>query len=739
MPLSLLRAALAALVIVAWPAAAEPDQLAAAPRKVALVIGNAAYDRAPALVNPVNDAVDVSSALAQLGFEIVEGYDLDYAAMRESVRDFARKLDAAEVGLVYFAGHGLQVDGRNYMLPVDAALRGEGSVSAEAIDLNDVLAPLSRGERVRIVLLDACRDNPLAADFARRFAAARSAAMGKGLAQVETSAPDTLIAYATSPGAVASDGAGRNSPFTAALLRHIETPGADISEVMRRVSASVNAATNTLQTPWISSSMTRAFSFVPGDAGAAVPPPDWAPPPRDLTPRQIEAGLWADVKDKGSIDELAAFLGRYPEGPFAAAARARIARLEKDAAAKDVEAADLAGRIAREFAALAGAGAIIAEPKTAQEHYANARIHELKGDYGGARRSYLAFFAAGALYVDPHYRFQTFLKVQEGRAGAREIYGEIAAAHPDDAIYDFAKALLLDREPRMAALDAFLVKRPDFAPAVYELARDYSSERAGVQTAEDRRRERELLARFVALAEKGEFLTLFLDQELAGGMLEDARARLAALPAIAEEALKNPLTVQTIRSNAGWSVFFNVADIVEEMFVSLGGGPYESTGFSASRDDRTGKPAPKTSIELPGEVGATGLSIKYRDARGREQGPYDYAFDPVAELAAGNRRILESFANAWISHREDADYPYTYFTHVLSYRCAIKEVRYGWDEDEPKTLFPLPPCDRRNPFSVPSDALIYIPTDKTAKAMMVRLVYQDGTVSKVQRFPIFGR
>ena len=232
---------------------------------MALVIGVSAYEHAPALQNTLFDAVDVSSSLQSMGFEVIESYDPDFAAMQRSLRDFSRRLDGAKVGLVYYAGHGVQVDGHNYLLPRDAELSDDGSVQAEAVDVNQILTALSSQSRTSLVFLDACRNNPLAANLARRQGArARDSAVSQGLAQVGATAADTLIAYSTQPGAVASDGTGRNSPFTGAFLRHVGAPGLEVQEMMRRVRASVLASTNGVQVPWDNSSLTGSFAFVPG-------------------------------------------------------------------------------------------------------------------------------------------------------------------------------------------------------------------------------------------------------------------------------------------------------------------------------------------------------------------------------------------------------------------------------------------------------------------------------------------
>jgi uncharacterized caspase-like protein len=169
------------------------------------------------------------------------------------VREFGRKLDQAELALFFYAGHGMQVGGKNYVVPTDAKLERAGDLTLDTIDVGQVLAQMESEPRVNLVFLDACRDNPLARSFARSLGT-RSTAVGSGLASIQ-SAIGTMIAYATEPDKVALDGSGRNSPFTAALLKHLATPGLDIGSVMRRVRTDVVQATRGKQVPWDHSSL----------------------------------------------------------------------------------------------------------------------------------------------------------------------------------------------------------------------------------------------------------------------------------------------------------------------------------------------------------------------------------------------------------------------------------------------------------------------------------------------------
>jgi uncharacterized caspase-like protein len=257
---------------VAWLLLAVP---ASAQKRVALVIGNSAYVHAAALPNPVNDASDMAAVLAELGFTVILGLDLDKQQFDAKVRDFSRALAEADTGLLFYAGHGLQVAGRNHLVPIDAQLQSERDLDFETVSLDFVLKQmeLEREGKTSIVFLDACRDNPLARNLARSMGT-RSASIGLGLAQVATGV-GTFIAYSTQPGNVALDGSGRNSPFTAALRTHLAQPGHNITGLMIEVRKDVLAATGGKQVPWDHSSLTGNFYFQLASAPGtlAAPPP----------------------------------------------------------------------------------------------------------------------------------------------------------------------------------------------------------------------------------------------------------------------------------------------------------------------------------------------------------------------------------------------------------------------------------------------------------------------------------
>ena len=238
--------------------------------RVALVVGNSAYQTTAPLSNPLNDARDIGAALKAAGFDVVEALDADKRKLDGALRAFTDKLAQADVALFFYAGHGLQVGLQNYLLPIDAKLERERDLEFEAVKLDFVLRQMEidREGRTTIVILDACRDNPLSRNLARSMGT-RSASIGRGLAAASTGL-GTFIAYSTQPGNVALDGEGRNSPFTSALVKQIGIKGRNLNATMIEVRKDVVAATAGRQVPWDHSALTGDFYFVPGAAAPAV-------------------------------------------------------------------------------------------------------------------------------------------------------------------------------------------------------------------------------------------------------------------------------------------------------------------------------------------------------------------------------------------------------------------------------------------------------------------------------------
>ena len=303
------------------------DATFAAEKRVALVIGNGAYKAPLELVNPPEDARAVAQSLSRLGFEVIQGYDLKGTEMTAKLKDFARAVQGADAALFFYAGHGMQVAGENYLIPVDAVLKSEADLDFDAVKLDTVMRQLLREAKVKIVILDACRDNPLAAQLSRSMGAARSRSLNPsaGMAPVDAqNASGTLIAFATAPGTVASDGSSGHSPFTAALLSHLETPNLDIDAMMKRVRGEVSKTTGEHQQPWTNSSLTSEFFMKSGpaatpEAAAAAPAqkpsvqmtasidaPAGSPPSRNLNiAGSVSDDLRAQRADKASEAALA--------------------------------------------------------------------------------------------------------------------------------------------------------------------------------------------------------------------------------------------------------------------------------------------------------------------------------------------------------------------------------------------------------------------------------------------------
>ena len=291
-----LLAPVVAYLLLVFPAAAE--------KRVALVVGNSAYVHANPLPNPVNDASDMAKALTEVGFEVILGLDLKKPAFDAKVRDFARALEKADVAVFFYAGHGLQASGRNYLVPVDASLQVERDLDFEAVSVDFVLKQmeLEREGKTNVVFLDACRDNPLARNLARSMGT-RSAAIGQGLAQVQTGV-GTFIAYSTQPGNVALDGQGRNSPFTAALAKGVREPGRNLTSVMIDVRKDVLAVTGGKQVPWDHSALTGDFYFHLASAPGTLPKSAAPGPEADAIQKRLRE-LEEELKKKSDPQQTA--------------------------------------------------------------------------------------------------------------------------------------------------------------------------------------------------------------------------------------------------------------------------------------------------------------------------------------------------------------------------------------------------------------------------------------------------
>jgi uncharacterized caspase-like protein len=283
----------------------------AAAERVALVIGNADYDKVGQLANPVNDATDLAAALSRIGFDVTLAADLDFVGMHKALQAFSRKAADADMAMVYFAGHGVEIDKQNYLIPTDAMLDSDRQVVLETISLDLVTEAVSGAKSLRMVVLDACRNNPFLERMARSVA---TRAVGRGLGAFEPTG-GTLVAYSAKGGTVASDGSGRNSPFMEGLLANIEEPGIDVSLMFRKVRDSVLKATGNVQEPFVYGSLPgEELYLVPAVAVADAPVPETTPVAAPAKGSEQEEFAWSLVKDSGDADKLQQYLFAYPEG-----------------------------------------------------------------------------------------------------------------------------------------------------------------------------------------------------------------------------------------------------------------------------------------------------------------------------------------------------------------------------------------------------------------------------------------
>jgi uncharacterized caspase-like protein len=284
-----------------------------ADNRVALVIGNGAYQNAPILPNPPNDADDVGAALARLGFSVQKVANAGFNDMRVAMLEFNRRVRGADLAVVFYAGYGIEVGGENYLIPVDAELKTDADVDNETIKLKTMVMAVSGASELGLVILDACRNSPFA-NTMRRTSTTR--AVGHGLAPVE-SAKNVLVAYAAKDGTTASDGNGHNSPFTAALLKYLETPGLEINFLFRDVRDEVLAATNHEQQPFVYGSLSKRAIYLKSAPEISS---------KDAGIRADET-VWSTIKDSNDPNLFAEFLNKFPGSAHNDDARAAMGRL----------------------------------------------------------------------------------------------------------------------------------------------------------------------------------------------------------------------------------------------------------------------------------------------------------------------------------------------------------------------------------------------------------------------------
>jgi uncharacterized caspase-like protein len=307
------------------------SEAALADKRVAFVVGNGAYQNVTQLPNPPMDAKLMASTLRNVGFEVVEGFNLNRSQMADKLIEFGKKADGADIALFYYAGHGIAVNGTNYLLPVDANLKSVQDLTLRqaAFSVDTTMEETLSGAKVKLVFLDACRDNPFAEKATRGLSGVG------GLAKIENTATGTLIAFATSPDKPALDGdKGNNSPFTRALVDNITQPGVEIQQAMTKVRAEVDQDTNKKQMPWGNTNLIGNVYLNPAAAGddkavTAKPEVQASIAPAGGEASAMELEFWRSVKSSNKIEELDAYVTKYPNGAFKPLALARIEALKE--------------------------------------------------------------------------------------------------------------------------------------------------------------------------------------------------------------------------------------------------------------------------------------------------------------------------------------------------------------------------------------------------------------------------
>lgn len=387
---------------------------------------------------------------------------------------------------------------------------------------------------------------------------------------------------------------------------------------------------------------------------------------------------------------------------------------------------------AQAFDKLAQSGGIVRDPKSAPELYHNARSYEARGESAAARRDYLAFAALGSDYVDPLLRLAALIRTQDGRAGAREAFADLAQAKGRAAT--LVHALQFEGLERRSRLAAFAEANPDFAPVHALLAQEFGEDRQNGQTIFDRRGELAALSRFLTAEREGRLVPFFLDQSVLAQWLERAQKRETLQKAFFAER-RDRVGAQFMRAGSGWQAQVSVPEAATGIEYKFGSMPdFRSTGTLQLLDQRTGKPMANPGFELPANQGPTDIALRYLDADGHQSTITTLAFNPRDALLKGQREILDRFANSWIAFGDGHNQHLLYYTHLVSYRCAIQRAEIGLDGETPKDLLPLPPCDEANPHSIPANSMPYIRIKPEVKSATLKITYVGGDVSEVKTF-----
>jgi hypothetical protein len=332
--------------------------------------------------------------------------------------------------------------------------------------------------------------------------------------------------------------------------------------------------------------------------------------------------------------------------------------------------------------------------------------------------------------VDPHLRFAALLRAREGREGAREVYDRLRKDVPTRAVA-LVHAMQFEGAERRERINAVIAAYPDYAPAYFVLAAEHSEERVvGPQTLRDKQVQFAALAEFLKADREKRLSAFFLDHTVLATWLDKAGQHHAQLEAFLKTASLAP-TVSFMRSNTGWMASVSTPEAATAIGYRVGeGSEFRMTGSLQALDPRTGKPMPNPAFELPADQRETTVFIRYADASGRDIGPFPVSFNPRQALVRSQRDILEGMPGAWLSLQGGL----VYYTHLVSYRCAIAKARIGIDQGPLDRELPLPACNERDPYAIAYRTELNLKLPGGARSVAVQLTYADGTQSEVKTF-----
>jgi hypothetical protein len=391
-------------------------------------------------------------------------------------------------------------------------------------------------------------------------------------------------------------------------------------------------------------------------------------------------------------------------------------------------------KIAQRFESLSSTGGLITGAKTPEEHYHNARVHELGGNFAAARKEYSDYLSSNLEALDPWLSYSAMLKSAEGKAGAVEAiryFGD--KLKPQTVSYQTALALLEDGEARLTKLQALAASHPDFGPLAWLISQEFSEARRGDQTLADQRAEKEWLEKFRAAHAAGKFEKYFLDKKEAQKWIEAGEARWAKLLSTPERVLENPVALTAQFAGGGWAVIFTLTDFkAKELFYKLDGkGDFQSTGQLPYKNAQTGLPMINTHVPLPNLApGEHTIEVKYTDKNEKTNGPYALKFSTGDEQLAQGKMMLNMTAGSWLMFRDYDGKVLLYFSGLLSYRPIIKEIRYSVNDEKLDRTFKFKPSDKMYEIG---DELPYLAVPPDSQFANVQVTYKDGTMSPVQK------